>query len=57
MLNVTARLALKINHLPDWEVDWEDVAPRNSLTYDTFLPNIDDASAIAVKLNAGSLFK
>lgn len=49
MLNVTARLALKINNLPNWEFDWEDATPqcsRSCLTCDTFLPSIDDAEAL-----------
>ena len=39
MLNVTARLAVKVQNLPDWEVDWDDITPqcsRSSLTCDNF---------------------
>ena len=49
MLNVTARLAVKVQNLPDWEVDWDDITPqcsRSSLTCDNFLPSIDDATAL-----------
>lgn len=49
MLNVTARLAVKIENLPDWEVDWNDTTPqrsRNSLSCDHFLPSTDDADAL-----------
>ena len=48
MLNVTARLAVKIEHLPDWDVDWDDhqpQRPRSSLSYDDFLPSKGDAEA------------
>lgn len=49
MLNVTARLAVRINNLPDWNVDWDDTTPqcpRSSLTIDHFLPSVDDAVAL-----------
>lgn len=49
MLNVTARLAVRIENLPDWDVDWNDITPqrsRSSLTCDDFLPSIDDATAL-----------
>ena len=49
MLNVTARLAVKIQNLPNWDVDWDDVTPqrpRSSLTCDDFLPSIADAEAL-----------
>lgn len=40
MLNVIARLAVEIHHLPEWEVDWSDTRPqrsRQSLTISDFL--------------------
>ena len=49
MLNITARLALRINHLPDWDIDWEDTTPqcsRSVLGCDHFLPNTQDADAL-----------
>lgn len=49
MLNVTARLAVKIDNLPDWDVDWDDITPqrpRSSLTCDHFLPSTDDTDAL-----------
>ena len=49
MLNVTARLAVKIENLPDWDVDWSDDTPqqsRNTLSIDDFLPNSADADAL-----------
>ena len=49
MLNVTARLAVKVQNLPDWDVDWNDNIPRrprNSLTCEHFLPSIDDTDAL-----------
>ena len=30
MLNATSRLAISIQHLPDWEVDWDDTKPQKS---------------------------
>ena len=49
MLNVTARLAVAINNLPDWRVDWDDTKPqrqRSSLTVEDFIPTVDDATAL-----------
>lgn len=49
MLNVTARLAVSINNLPDWTVNWDDAAPqqpRSSLTIDHFLLSVEDATAL-----------
>ena len=45
MLNMTARLAMKIRHLPDWEVDWTDATPQrdsSTLTISDLLPTEDD---------------
>ena len=30
MLNATSRLAISIQHLPEWEVDWDDTKPQKS---------------------------
>ena len=49
MLNVTARLAVKITNLPDWNVDWDDNTPqcsRSCLDSSHFLPSIEDADAL-----------
>ena len=50
MLNVTSRLAVKIENMPDWEVDWSDKHPqcsRHTLTCSSdFLPSAEDASEI-----------
>lgn len=49
MLNVTARLAVKITNLPDWNVDWNDNTPqcsRSCLDCSHFLPSIEDAYAM-----------
>ena len=49
MLNVTARLAVKIINLPDWTVDWNDNTPqcsRSSFDCSNFLPSIEDADAL-----------
>lgn len=46
MLNITARIAVKIQNLPDWDVDWSDVTPqcsRSSLNVSHFLPSKDEA--------------
>ena len=48
MLNLTARLAIKLRYLPDWDVDWSDNTPqrsRESLTLEEFLPNEEDATS------------
>ena len=42
MLNLTARLAVQIQHLPDWEIDWNDTTPQcdpSTLTITDILPN------------------
>ena len=49
MLNITARLAVRIPNLPDWDVNWDDVTPqqsRSSLGIDDFLPSLSDADAL-----------
>ena len=49
MLNLTARLAVKIQNLPNWDVDWSDTRPqrsRQSLTISDFLPSEDDAEQL-----------
>ena len=48
MLNLTARLAIKLRYLPDWDVDWSDNTAqksRESLTLEEFLPNEEDATS------------
>lgn len=50
MLNITARLAVKVSHLPDWSVDWNDHTPqcnRKSLDTSDFLPSVEDADALS----------
>ena len=45
MLNLTARLAVRVENLPSWEFDWADNRPqrsRSSLTCSDFLPSADD---------------
>ena len=49
MLNITARLAIRFRHLPDWEVDWSDRSPqrsRQSLGVSDILPSDDDAAQL-----------
>ena len=46
MMNITSRLAVRIQHLPDWPVDWSDVTPagnRRSLSLVDFMPTEEDA--------------
>ena len=41
MLNLTARIAVEIKNLPDWDVDWNDRAPQqdlHTLTISDLLP-------------------
>ena len=45
MLNMTARLAIEMRNLPDWEVDWDDVTPQRdpaTLTISDLLPGEAD---------------
>lgn len=49
MLNVTARLAVSIKNVPNWDVDWNDSTPqrpRSSLNCSHFLPTAQDAEAL-----------
>ena len=49
MLNVTARLAVRIANLPNWKVDWDDNRPqqsRSSLSIDDFLLSVSDADTL-----------
>lgn len=49
MLNLTARLAIAINNLPDWEVDWTDTAPQrnpDTLSISDILPSAADGEEI-----------
>lgn len=52
MLNITARLAVRLRHLPDWDFDWSDTSPqksRQSLGISDILPNEDDATQLKVR--------
>ncbi len=49
MLNATARLAVKVQNLPNWEVDWADTKPqrsRKSLTVSDVMPTREDAQEL-----------
>lgn len=49
MLNLTARLAVRVENLPDWDVDWSDSTPqrpRSSLSVEDFIPSKEDADAL-----------
>ncbi len=52
MLNLTARLAVSIRYLPDWDVDWLDSQPqrsRQSLTISHFLPTEEDVQELQAR--------
>lgn len=45
MLNLTSRIAIRLQNLPDWEVDWSDSLSqrsRSSLHATELLPDDDD---------------
>lgn len=47
MMNLTARIAVKLQNWPDWEVDWNDCRPqrpRSSLNATDFLPDDNDSA-------------
>ena len=49
MLNLTARLAVRLKNLPGWEFDWHDNSPqrsRQSLSVSDILPGEDDAAVL-----------
>ena len=49
MLNMTARLAIEIKNLPDWEVDWNDTTPQRDptkLTISDLLPSEADGAEL-----------
>ena len=49
MLNLTARIAVQMQNLPPWDVDWTDSRPqrhRSSLTCADFLPDEEDAAEL-----------
>ena len=49
MLKLTSWIALKIQNLPDWDVDWTDDWPwksQSSLTCADFLPDEADATDV-----------
>lgn len=44
--NITSRIALRIQNLPEWSVDWNDETPQcswQSLTTVDFMPTEEDA--------------
>lgn len=46
---MTARLAVEIKNLPDWEVNWDDATPQcdpESLTISDLLPNEVDGTCL-----------
>lgn len=49
MLNMTARLAVEIRNLPDWEIDWDDTTPQRdpaTLTISDLLPGEADGTEL-----------
>lgn len=55
MLNITTRLAVRLQNLPDWSIDWADSQPqrsRQSLTISDFLPSLEDARHLKERATA-----
>lgn len=49
MLNLTARLAVDIRHLPEWEIDWDDNTPQRdpaTMTITDILPTETDGQEL-----------
>ena len=49
MLNITSRMAVRLRHFPDWEIDWTDTTPQksqDSLVVSDFLPCADDVKQL-----------
>ena len=49
MLNLTTRLAIKMDNIPGWNIDWLDNKPqqlRNALNYTHFISNKEDAECL-----------
>ena len=49
MNNVTSRLAIRIKHIPEGQVDWHDSKPQqspSSLTIDDITPNEEDGRIV-----------
>ena len=49
MMNVTARLVIKVRHLPNFEFNWSDCTPqrsRDDTTIDDLLPSVDDSKIL-----------
>ena len=55
MLNITSRLAVRLQNLPNWNVDWADSQPqrtRQSLNISDFLPSSEDARHLKERATA-----
>ena len=49
MLNITARIAVRIKRVPDWSFEWSDITPQrslDSLTTVDFLPSEQDGDEL-----------
>ena len=49
MFNMTARLAVEMRNLPDWDVDWNDTAPQRdpaTMTISDLLPGEADGTML-----------
>ena len=60
MLNMTARLAVSIQNLPDEDFDWNDSTPShdvNDLTINDILPSAADAAALKKLIVIGDKVK
>lgn len=52
MMNITSRLAIRLQHLPDRQFNWSDMQPqrsRESLTISDFLPTEEDAEELKLR--------
>ena len=55
MLNVTSRLAVRLENLPNWNVDWADSQPQRtcqSLNISDFLASLEDACHLKERATA-----
>ena len=55
MMNVTARLAVRISNLPNFEFDWSDTEPqcsRDSLKVEDLLPSREDSHELRERARA-----
>ena len=52
MLNITARLAVSLRYIPEWDFNWSDSTPqrsRQSLEISDILPSENDAAQLQLR--------